>query len=67
VIHDAYTNAGLDKKPGCGGFFHSCHLGALLEGIVQGKSVWQLVTINGVSAQQAVEKWWYDVEGTKSH
>jgi len=45
----------LDKKHGFGGFFHSCHLGALLQGIVQNKAVWQLVTINSISAQQAVD------------
>jgi len=45
----------MDKSAQGGGFVHSCHLGAMIEGVVDpAGAVWQLVTVDGVSAQQAL-------------
>merc|ERR1712232_1313485 len=69
-ISDTLTS-GIMDKPGNGGFYHSCHLGSYWNSAFTkpgGKEagIWQLISIGGVTMQQAITNWWTAVSSAKS-
>lgn len=63
-----YTRSGAHQKPGNGGFFHSCYLGAYINSDFistdptkvprAANGIWNEIVVGGKTMQQAVSEWW---------
>ena len=61
-----YVDAGVPQRASSGGFFHSCSLGKMVPSRYNDTGQWQLLTINNVSMQQAVDDWWTSLDAPAS-